>query len=42
MGYRNIQTTQHYARINNKKIGNDMKKQSKRLPGKFSYTGDNQ
>lgn len=42
MGHRNIQTTQRYARVNNEKIGNDMKQLSKRLSGKFSYTGDNQ
>lgn len=37
MGHRNIQTTQRYARVNNEKIGNDMKQLSKRLAGKFSY-----
>lgn len=37
MGHRNIQTTQRYARVNNEKIGNDMKLLSERLTGKFSY-----
>lgn len=37
MGHRNIQTTQRYARVNNEKIGNDMKLLSKRLAGKFNY-----
>ncbi len=37
MGHRNIQTTQRYARVNNEKIGNDMKALSKRLANKFSY-----
>ncbi|KAA6337434.1 Tyrosine recombinase XerC [termite gut metagenome] len=37
MGHRNIQTTQRYARVNNEKIGNDMKQLSKRLANKFSY-----
>lgn len=42
MGHRNIQTTQRYARVNNEKIGNDMKLLSQRLAGKFSYTANNQ
>ena len=37
MGHRNIQTTQRYARVNNEKIGNDMKALSKRIANKFSY-----
>ena len=37
MGHRNIQTTQRYARVNNEKIGNDMKALSKRLAHKVSY-----
>ena len=37
MGHRNIQTTQRYARVNNEKIGNDMKQLSQRLSGKFNY-----
>lgn len=42
MGHRNIQTTQRYARVNNEKIGNDMKQLSQRLANKFSYTDNNQ
>ncbi|KAA6318385.1 Tyrosine recombinase XerC, partial [termite gut metagenome] len=42
MGHRNIQTTQRYARVNNEKIGNDMKQLSGRLAGKFNYTANNQ
>jgi site-specific recombinase XerD len=42
MGHRNIQTTQRYARVNNEKIGNDMKQLSKRLAGKFSLVANNQ
>ncbi len=42
MGHRNIQTTQRYARVNNEKIGNDMKRLSQRLAGKFSLTANNQ
>lgn len=42
MGHRNIQTTQRYARVNNEKIGNDMKQLSQRLAGKFSYASNNQ
>ena len=42
MGHRNIQTTQRYARVNNEKIGNDMKKLSQRLSGKFNYINNNQ
>lgn len=42
MGHRNIQTTQRYARVNNEKIGNDMKQLSQRLSGKFNYTSNNQ
>lgn len=42
MGHRNIQTTQRYARVNNQKIGNDMKQLSQRLSGKFNYTNNNQ
>lgn len=37
MGHRNIQTTQRYARVNNEKIGNDMKQLSNRLAGKFNF-----
>lgn len=39
MGHKNIHTTQRYARLNNKKIGNDMKELSKRLSGKLNYAG---
>lgn len=42
MGHSNIQTTQRYARVNNEKIGNDMKQLSKRLSGKFNYISNNQ
>lgn len=42
MGHRNIQTTQRYARVNNEKIGNDMKQLSQRLSGKFNYINNNQ
>jgi integrase len=38
MGHKNIHTTQRYARLNNEKIGNDMKELSLRLTGKFSYS----
>lgn len=38
MGHRNIQTTQRYARVNNEKIGNDMKNLSKRLENRFRLT----
>ncbi|KAA6317142.1 Tyrosine recombinase XerC, partial [termite gut metagenome] len=37
MGHRNIQTTQRYARVNNEKIGNDMKLLSQRIAGKYTY-----
>lgn len=37
MGHRNIQTTQRYARVNNEKIGNDMKLLSARISNKFNY-----
>ena len=37
MGHKNIQTTQRYARVNNEKIGNDMKLLSQRISGKFNY-----
>lgn len=42
MGHRNIQTTQRYARVNNEKIGNDMKALSNRLANKFTYSANNQ
>lgn len=42
MGHRNIQTTQRYARVNNEKIGNDMKVLSNRLANKFTYLANNQ
>lgn len=42
MGHRNIQTTQRYARVNNEKIGNDMKALSMRLVNKFTYSANNQ
>lgn len=42
MGHRNIQTTQRYARVNNEKIGNDMKALSNRLANKFTYSTNNQ
>lgn len=35
MGHRNIQTTQRYARVNNEKIGNDMKLLSSRIEHKY-------
>lgn len=35
MGHRNIQTTQRYARVNNEKIGNDMKLLSSRIENKY-------
>lgn len=41
MGHRNIQTTQRYARVNNEKIGNDMKQLSQRLAGKFNLAVNN-
>lgn len=41
MGHRNIHTTQRYARVNNEKIGSDMKRLSERLTGKFYYTDNN-
>lgn len=37
MGHRNIHTTQRYARVNNEKIGNDMKTLSARITGKYIY-----
>lgn len=37
MGHRNIYTTQRYARLNNEKIGNDMKKLSARIADKYLY-----
>lgn len=37
MGHKNINTTQRYARVNNEKIGNDMKLLSERLSGKFNF-----
>ena len=37
MGHKNIQTTQRYARVNNEKIGNDMKQLSLRISNKFTY-----
>lgn len=42
MGHRNIQTTQRYAHVNNEKIGNDMKRLSQRLAGKFNLAANNQ
>jgi hypothetical protein len=39
MGHKNIHTTQRYARLNNEKIGNDMKELSKRLANKLNYAG---
>lgn len=42
MGHLNIQTTQRYARVNNEKIGNDMKQLSQRLAGKFNLAVNNQ
>ncbi|TFD96428.1 site-specific integrase [Dysgonomonas capnocytophagoides] len=42
MGHRNIETTQRYARVNNEKIGKDMKALSNRLSGKFIYRINNQ
>ena len=37
MGHKNINTTQRYARVNNEKIGNDMKQLSLRISDKFTY-----
>lgn len=37
MGHRNIHTTQRYARLNNEKIGNDMKILSARISDKYTY-----
>lgn len=37
MGHKNIQTTQRYARVNNEKIGNDMKLLSLRISDKYTY-----
>lgn len=42
MGHRNIETTQRYARVNNEKIGKDMKALSNRLANKFTYAANNQ
>ena len=39
MGHKNIHTTQRYARLNNEKIGNDMKELSERLSSKLHYVG---
>lgn len=41
MGHRNIQTTQRYARVNNEKIGKDMKQLSNRLSAKFDFLNSN-
>lgn len=41
MGHRNIQTTQRYARVNNEKIGKDMKQLSNRLSTKFDFLKSN-
>lgn len=41
MGHRNIQTTQRYARVNNEKIGKDMKLLSNRLSKRFNFTTTN-
>lgn len=41
MGHRNIQTTQRYARVNNEKIGKDMKLLSNRLSSRFNFTVTN-
>jgi len=38
MGHKHIHTTQRYARLNNEKIGSDMKELSLRLADKFSYS----
>jgi integrase len=37
LGHRDIRTTQRYARVDNTKIGNDMKRLSDRIAGKYSY-----
>lgn len=37
MGHKNINITQRYARVNNEKIGNDMKQLSLRISNKFTY-----
>ena len=37
MGHRDIHTTQRYARVNNDKIANDMKKLSARVADKYAY-----
>ncbi|PXV60124.1 site-specific recombinase XerD [Dysgonomonas alginatilytica] len=41
LGHRDIRTTQRYARVNNEKIGNDMKQLSIRLTDKFDYPTSN-
>lgn len=41
LGHRDIRTTQRYARVNNEKIGNDMKQLSIRLTDKFDYPASN-
>jgi len=35
LGHRNIHTTQRYARLDNEKIENDMKRLSRRFAGRF-------
>ena len=42
LGHRDIRTTQRYARVNNEKIGNDMKQLSIHLTDKFNYPVNNQ
>ncbi len=37
LGHKDIRTTQRYAKVDNEKIGNDMKQLSLRLAGKFDY-----
>lgn len=41
MGHRNIETTQRYARVNNEKIGSDMKLLSQRLSSRFNFIESN-
>jgi integrase len=37
LGHRDIRTTQRYARVDNTKIGNDMKLLSERIAGKYDF-----
>jgi site-specific recombinase XerD len=39
MGHKNIKTTQHYARIVDSKINNDMMDLANRIGTKFNFAG---